>query len=155
MRGESHITFDRPRQATSSVYVKCFPPSQGYRKVIASGNKNKKPHREPSCCSSTSGRCSTRYPMGHRLQEGVRHGTPWGPLLQARVPWRTWKVPTIHEGSVLYWASTASVRVGDLTTETFSVNRGVCQGCPMFPTLFDVLIKDRQLREIIAEQSCA
>jgi hypothetical protein len=32
--GESHITFDWPRQVTSSVYVKYFPSGQGYRKVI-------------------------------------------------------------------------------------------------------------------------
>lgn len=42
----------------------------------------------------------------------------------------------------LYASAQASVRVGDSTTEPFPLNRGVRQGCPMSPTLFNIFIND-------------
>jgi hypothetical protein len=42
----------------------------------------------------------------------------------------------------LYRSSTARVRVGTRETEAFSLDRGVRQGCPMSPTLFEIFIED-------------
>ena len=67
------------------------------------------------------------------VQAGFRKGRGTRDQI-ANIPWITGKVREFH----LYAGQEATVRTGHGTMDWFELGKGVCQGCILLPSLFNL-----------------